>query len=466
MGIDPNTPFSITDPNLGPAYLNKMAEIEAGQPQPFPPEAVPAGIQMAQGAQNPWQSMAQANMATSGPPGKDAQVAIQQQLLKAAGFDPGPIDGVAGPQTKAAIQAYNSAKLMNPTAFTGDNSQMLDRLTSASPAAASMASTPPSLLDVTAVQPGDVKASPTTGADQVVRASIEGDPSHLTEAWNNVVSRAITGGKAVQDAGVKYFSELPVAAKTAMASSFAWQPGLLKSVPALGWPGQPTVRDTAASEASSVLTGGHAASQLGGLGMGPGMVSEPVYDDTHVTPSPAERPTPAPSYSGSGAAAFPSPTKDPLQTVQSGYKGYIPGGMATTPPPVTPPGPAMDESMAYGLSNIVGSPVSNVGPAAGAEPMAYAPIAPAAKAPSMASVPPSKGLGGRVYNAIAQPTRPGSSSFWTGPMTQPFFTPGGGGATMPYQSNTGMSTTDVHGNKVSLGVYTDTQGNQHTYELG
>ncbi len=167
-------------------------------------------------------------------------------------------------------------------------------------------------------------------------------------------------------------------------------------------------------------------------------------------------------------------TKDPLQKIN--YQGGPMAGasMATTAPPVTPPG--LDESMSYAMGSTpdVTFPLHLDAPAA-VQPIAYAPPPPMAPppkqaAPSIATAPPKyvsgEGRLGKLYNAIAAPIRPGSPSFWNGPMVQPFFTQGGGGAKMPYQSNTGLSTTDVHGNKVNLGVYTDNNGNQHTYELG
>src|SRR5689334_13839244 len=40
---------------------------------------------------------------------KGAQVADMQKMLKAAGFDPGPLDGKFGPRTEAALKAYQNA---------------------------------------------------------------------------------------------------------------------------------------------------------------------------------------------------------------------------------------------------------------------------------------------------------------------------------------------------------------------
>ena len=40
---------------------------------------------------------------------KGAQVSDMQKMLKAAGFDPGPLDGKFGPRTEAALKAYQNA---------------------------------------------------------------------------------------------------------------------------------------------------------------------------------------------------------------------------------------------------------------------------------------------------------------------------------------------------------------------
>lgn len=40
---------------------------------------------------------------------KGAEVADMQKMLKAAGFDPGPLDGKFGPRTEAALKAYQNA---------------------------------------------------------------------------------------------------------------------------------------------------------------------------------------------------------------------------------------------------------------------------------------------------------------------------------------------------------------------
>jgi hypothetical protein len=86
-----------------------------------------------------------------------------------------------------------------------------------------------------------------------------------------------------------------------------------------------------------------------------------------------------------------SPTKDPLQQVTGDYKGYIPGGMATTAPTTvkSDAGPGLDESMSYAMGNIIGSPTNRltVAPAAAPAPVSYVPqkVA-AAPAPTVANI--------------------------------------------------------------------------------
>jgi peptidoglycan hydrolase-like protein with peptidoglycan-binding domain len=44
-----------------------------------------------------------------------ARVRQMQERLDAAGFDPGPADGVAGPRTQAALRAFQEARGLDPT---------------------------------------------------------------------------------------------------------------------------------------------------------------------------------------------------------------------------------------------------------------------------------------------------------------------------------------------------------------
>ena len=47
--------------------------------------------------------------------GYNARVKEAQEILKDAGFDPGPIDGIMGGQTRSAIKAFQKAKSLKPT---------------------------------------------------------------------------------------------------------------------------------------------------------------------------------------------------------------------------------------------------------------------------------------------------------------------------------------------------------------
>jgi peptidoglycan hydrolase-like protein with peptidoglycan-binding domain len=48
--------------------------------------------------------------ATTRHNGANGQVRLIQIRLKAAGFDPGRVDGIMGPRTKAALQKYQAAR--------------------------------------------------------------------------------------------------------------------------------------------------------------------------------------------------------------------------------------------------------------------------------------------------------------------------------------------------------------------
>lgn len=45
----------------------------------------------------------------------DSQIAEVQRILKNAGFNPGPIDGIMGGRTKEAIRRFQKAKGLKPT---------------------------------------------------------------------------------------------------------------------------------------------------------------------------------------------------------------------------------------------------------------------------------------------------------------------------------------------------------------
>lgn len=47
--------------------------------------------------------------------GYNARVKEMQEILKDAGFEPGPVDGIMGGQTRSAIKAFQKAKSLKPT---------------------------------------------------------------------------------------------------------------------------------------------------------------------------------------------------------------------------------------------------------------------------------------------------------------------------------------------------------------
>src|SRR5262249_2872377 len=49
------------------------------------------------------------------PMGSQQHIQMTQQALKDKGYDPGPIDGVQGPQTVAALKAYQKAEGLRVT---------------------------------------------------------------------------------------------------------------------------------------------------------------------------------------------------------------------------------------------------------------------------------------------------------------------------------------------------------------
>ena len=382
--------------------------------------------------------------------GSRDQVTELQTYLKSQGFDPGPIDGEIGPQTQAALAAYQAA---NPAAG-GETEAMAfaPSIATSSPADAAIKTAapavniaPPSI----ATQPPVVKTG-VAPVDRVVNASIASDPAGITAGWNDLVSGVI-GGTVTKQAAMDAFKTVPENARIASASSYAFNPDLWKSVPAL----VPTA--PMKSAADDLLTGGHALDQMNQFGIGPSSVSDtsaPVSRETQgeipqsVTwPSMAAANKPSIATTAPSLQADYSPgSPDFPQALPSAQMGGI-----DVPPTLGPPTDVPD----VGTPPI---PPADVGP----PPVAAPPPKTIASQGPGVGIPTSR-MGSRIYNAIAKPISSGSSNFWSGPMIQPFFTQGGGGATMPYQPNTGRTTTDVRGNSVNVGVYTDEHGNQHEY---
>ena len=67
-----------------------------------------------------------ANVHTSGAPQDPASIKQLQQTLNEKGFDAGPVDGIAGPRTQAALQKYQQAQgnaASAPSSFSPQNDQ-------------------------------------------------------------------------------------------------------------------------------------------------------------------------------------------------------------------------------------------------------------------------------------------------------------------------------------------------------
>ena len=65
------------------------------QPKPVPQPAVPR--------------------AAKPPARQDAEIVKVQQALKEKGHDPGPVDGILGPSTRAALQAFQKSEGLDPS---------------------------------------------------------------------------------------------------------------------------------------------------------------------------------------------------------------------------------------------------------------------------------------------------------------------------------------------------------------
>jgi peptidoglycan hydrolase-like protein with peptidoglycan-binding domain len=49
------------------------------------------------------------------PASQDANIVKVQQALKEKGHDPGPVDGILGPNTRAALQAFQKSEGLDPS---------------------------------------------------------------------------------------------------------------------------------------------------------------------------------------------------------------------------------------------------------------------------------------------------------------------------------------------------------------
>jgi len=113
MGITPDTPFSIDDPNVGPKLLLAHAQFESGMQNPFPAGALEEGYKMGPGAAPNGAAPDTAAMGNaSGPTIRRGDykgaVADWQNNLNALGFGPINPDGKFGRQTEQATKAFQA----------------------------------------------------------------------------------------------------------------------------------------------------------------------------------------------------------------------------------------------------------------------------------------------------------------------------------------------------------------------
>lgn len=358
--------------------------------------------------------------------------------------------------------------------------------------------------------------------EDIVKATLSNEPARVTGEWNKLMNKVFEVGETANKQLDDYRKSLPADVKVRMATETAFNPALAEAIPA-------TIGDTKLSPAN---LGKAALAKTFGYGDVLGTkLRDPIVSDmsallndtftpygsggfTDKIPSPAVPYAAAVPAGGSSPvitvadqaplqpvnvtptyrsaqevgmptmASEPPPKLDPLQAVTEDRATratlptdvYKEGSKITLPAPVMPQEFGLNDPLETVDIPSVAPPSVTAEPVVGAPPPAAAAAPPQASAPSMASqAPPSSGIGGRLYRAIAQPIAPGSASFWSGPMNAPsLFLPGGGinpsgGARFSYQPNMTdssghqVTTTDVHGNQVNVGVYTDSQGNQHQY---
>jgi hypothetical protein len=103
MGIDPDQPFSIADPELGPKFLRGMVGFENAE-MPYTDDQFVAGHKL--GADGPALKALTDGSASNLQRGmRGDAVKSLQEALASRGFDVGKIDGVFGPRTQNAVAA-------------------------------------------------------------------------------------------------------------------------------------------------------------------------------------------------------------------------------------------------------------------------------------------------------------------------------------------------------------------------
>ncbi len=123
MGINPNTPFDINDPILGPKFLAAQADFEAGKSNSFSPADLQTGLQMARDGLS---HLPPTNIPNASQPPPSAPLGMGrgqiksgpavsqlQQQLADAGLYKGKVDGLFGRQTAAAVRAAETTYGLN-----------------------------------------------------------------------------------------------------------------------------------------------------------------------------------------------------------------------------------------------------------------------------------------------------------------------------------------------------------------
>jgi hypothetical protein len=100
-----------------PAAPNKPAETKTAAATPPAKAEMPAVRPEAEAARDSSASAPQPAVQPAPPPNPLATPEVRevQGRLRAVGFNPGPVDGAAGPQTAAAVKQYQQARGLQPT---------------------------------------------------------------------------------------------------------------------------------------------------------------------------------------------------------------------------------------------------------------------------------------------------------------------------------------------------------------
>ncbi|MBN8994447.1 MAG: peptidoglycan-binding protein [Rhizobiales bacterium] len=129
MGITPDTPFSIDDPNLGPKLLLAHAQFESGLQDPFPAGALEAGYKMGPSAAPAGAPVADAGRQPTLRRGDYSNdVRDWQGTLAANDFSPGIGDGKFGRMTAAQTKAFQKQNWLTPDSVVGPQTRFAGNL--------------------------------------------------------------------------------------------------------------------------------------------------------------------------------------------------------------------------------------------------------------------------------------------------------------------------------------------------